>query len=319
MNEWLKRIPFEGEKMVVRYIEQLEKRYKVHINIDDLIGMTVADYRMEEIVRGHTYHNNRFCNCVKKEDKGLCRCIANKRKTIEYAKHRKAPFYGRCHMGIEELVYPVRWRERLIAVILVGQFTSHKVRGIERIEKQAKSLKVNVEPLKEAYEEMIETKGLELEALTYDIGLLSEYILQIYKNGVGEQVNAEGLGREWGDKKHWLLENTIRFIKENAHRELSLHILANNSYCNPTYLSHLFKEKMGISIVDYIQEIRIERAKHLLDITHRTVTEISAEVGFSDPNYFARVFKKQVGYSPKKYRQRIEEKPKDNPNRPKDN
>ncbi|OUS73971.1 hypothetical protein B1748_21755 [Paenibacillus sp. MY03] len=68
------------------------------------------------------------------------------------------------------------------------------------------------------------------------------------------------------------------------------------------YLCQIFKKYTGISMTRYIQLLRIQRAKHLLDHTGKSIQEISLEVGYSDPFYFSRLFKKLEGVAPQHYR-----------------
>jgi two-component system, response regulator YesN len=102
--------------------------------------------------------------------------------------------------------------------------------------------------------------------------------------------------------KSFIINNTTQFIRDNYEKALTLNILASNSYCNASYLSHIFKEKMNISITKYINNIRIQKAKELIDVTNKSITDICMWVGFNDLGYFGRVFKNIIGISPKEYR-----------------
>ncbi|GGD51513.1 AraC family transcriptional regulator [Paenibacillus nasutitermitis] len=75
------------------------------------------------------------------------------------------------------------------------------------------------------------------------------------------------------------------------------------------YICQVFKKYAGITIVTYIQQLRIQRAKYLLANSVASLQEIAAEVGFEDPFYFSRVFKKIEGISPTVYRERTENGP----------
>ncbi len=63
-----------------------------------------------------------------------------------------------------------------------------------------------------------------------------------------------------------------------------------------------FIRATGFKPVDYVQYLRIEEAKQLLETTQTAIEEVSAEVGYEDPSYFRRLFKKKAGVSPAKYR-----------------
>jgi transcriptional regulator GlxA family with amidase domain len=66
-----------------------------------------------------------------------------------------------------------------------------------------------------------------------------------------------------------------------------------------------FKIATGYSPMEYVQTLRIEEAKHLLETTSTPVEMVAVEVGYEDPNFFRRLFKRQVGITPARYRQRF--------------
>ncbi|MFC4619344.1 response regulator [Camelliibacillus cellulosilyticus] len=93
------------------------------------------------------------------------------------------------------------------------------------------------------------------------------------------------------------------YIKDHFHLPLTLEEVARHIGLSPYYFSKLFKEKVGMTFVDYLTKIRMNQAKMLIASTDRSLKEICFEVGYKDPNYFSRVFKKWVKVSPKKYRE----------------
>jgi two-component system, response regulator YesN len=70
----------------------------------------------------------------------------------------------------------------------------------------------------------------------------------------------------------------------------------------PSYFSNLFKKEKGVSYVEYLTGVRIEKAKKLLCEKDLKIHEVSNMVGYEDSNYFSRVFKKIVGISPVEYK-----------------
>ncbi|WP_284645363.1 AraC family transcriptional regulator [Paenibacillus silviterrae] len=69
------------------------------------------------------------------------------------------------------------------------------------------------------------------------------------------------------------------------------------------YLCQVFKKYAGTTMNHYLQQLRVQRAKHLLRHTGKSVQEIAQEVGYADPFYFSRLFKKIEGVSPLHYRE----------------
>jgi two-component system, response regulator YesN len=104
------------------------------------------------------------------------------------------------------------------------------------------------------------------------------------------------------ERTHRVIKKLNKHIPENLSKDLSLDTLANLVYMNPSYLSTLYKQYTGKNISDYITELRVEKAKDLLQHTSFKIHEIAEEVGFSTSGYFTRFFKKHVGMTPQEYR-----------------
>ena len=97
-------------------------------------------------------------------------------------------------------------------------------------------------------------------------------------------------------------------IYSHLAQDLTLVRLADIVNLNPSYLSRLFKEVTGENLSDYINEIRINRAKELLSHGSKKINEISCEVGYESPHSFARFFRNVVGISPQMFRDSFSKK-----------
>lgn len=99
------------------------------------------------------------------------------------------------------------------------------------------------------------------------------------------------------------VETVKRWIRENYDQQAELSSLANMVYLTPSYLSKLFKQETGMTITDYLIEMRIKKAKHLLKTCpDLKIHEIGCEVGYPDPAYFNKLFKRVVGVTPSEYK-----------------
>jgi two-component system response regulator YesN len=94
------------------------------------------------------------------------------------------------------------------------------------------------------------------------------------------------------------------FIWSNYNQEISLKKMAGAVGINPFYLSHLFRQELGISFLEYLTSVRISIAKKLLQQTNLSVIQICLEVGYQDPSHFAKMFKKKEGIRPTEYRKK---------------
>lgn len=95
------------------------------------------------------------------------------------------------------------------------------------------------------------------------------------------------------------------YIELYYYKGISLDDVSREVDISPYYFSKLFKEETGENFIDYLTNIRIEKAKELLNNKELSVKEICIEVGYSDPNYFSRIFKKWSGKTPTEYREGI--------------
>lgn len=106
-----------------------------------------------------------------------------------------------------------------------------------------------------------------------------------------------------------IVEILRRYIREHIHEELGRNELANLVYLNPDYLSHVFREKVGMSLVDFITAERMKKAKELLSTTDRSIRDIALAVGYSNISYFSRQFKRSQGKTPLEFRRSVNQNP----------
>lgn len=92
------------------------------------------------------------------------------------------------------------------------------------------------------------------------------------------------------------------YLNANYNEKITLENVAKEFYISPFYLSRIFKEGTGFNLINYVNYIRINKAKELLETTDLTIMTISEQVGFESTTHFDRVFKDIVGRSPLKYR-----------------
>ncbi len=102
----------------------------------------------------------------------------------------------------------------------------------------------------------------------------------------------------------------INYIDANYNKPITLAEVAKASHLSVSRLAHIFKEQMGITIIDYLTSVRIERAKQLLLATDQNCTEICFEVGYNNQSYFTRTFKGLVGMTPRQFKVRNQRKEK---------
>lgn len=106
--------------------------------------------------------------------------------------------------------------------------------------------------------------------------------------------------------------NIIEIAKDQIRKtymsdEISLNTIAAEVGMSPSYFSSIFSKEMGKTFVEYLTEIRMDRAKELLMCSSMKTSEIGYEVGYKDPHYFSYIFKKTQNCTPKEFRARGKE------------
>ncbi len=99
------------------------------------------------------------------------------------------------------------------------------------------------------------------------------------------------------------VERAREFIDSHYHKDISLDDVSREVDISPYYFSKIFKEETGKNFVEYVTEIRMNRAKELLTGTDLSMKEICSEIGYADPNYFSRTFKKNTGLTPTEFKE----------------
>lgn len=93
------------------------------------------------------------------------------------------------------------------------------------------------------------------------------------------------------------------YIAEHYAEKLTLTGIANQFYISPYYLSRMFKKSINLSLIEYINGVRIKAAQNRIERSSDSIAEIAAKTGFMTTAHFRRVFKDATGLSPQQYRQ----------------
>jgi len=101
-----------------------------------------------------------------------------------------------------------------------------------------------------------------------------------------------------------LVRKAVHYIHLNLGQNLTVNRLAEEFDVSAGYISKQFKSETGSTIINYIMDLRAEKAAELLISTNHTVQDISAYIGYIDNNYFVKVFKSRHGMTPTEYRKK---------------
>lgn len=99
-----------------------------------------------------------------------------------------------------------------------------------------------------------------------------------------------------------LMQSVGEYLKKNYMHEISMNLLADRAGFSPIYFSRLFKQHFKTNFVDYLNELRIDAAKRLLEDPSLSMKNVAALTGHETQSYFTKNFKKRTGMTPTEYR-----------------
>jgi transcriptional regulator GlxA family with amidase domain len=100
------------------------------------------------------------------------------------------------------------------------------------------------------------------------------------------------------------VQHVVSFIRNHYQQKLTLREMAKSVNLSTWWFCHLFKAETGTSPERYLAQVRLEKAKGLLESTFLTVKEVTTEIGMSDAGQFSRSFKAAYGLTPAKWREK---------------
>ena len=160
----------------------------------------------------------------------------------------------------------------------------------ERMEVEAEQLKEEADQLKEQMKKIQSPEEITV------------YIQRILKKAI--EIRDAASGRRYADIITMAKQQIMKtYMSEN----ISLNSIAAEVGMSPSYFSSIFSREEGKTFVEYLTEIRMDKAKELLMCSSMKTSEIGYEVGYKDPHYFSYIFKKTQHCTPKEFRIRGKE------------
>ncbi len=261
-----------------------------YLNFLEAVGFTVTLHG-EIIVNSNllefNFHQNPYCKYIKTGYGKWNECICRQHKI--YKKLEEGEFFGCCHSGVGEFVYPITVSGERVGFISVSGYLCEETK--EKIYLFSK--KHNIPAL--------ELERLSKRFLNPDIPQKSfvdsaikplEFMLENYFLS----------SKETTKQNISLLFKMQKYIAENSHLKITMGDLSRKFNYSVSTLSHLFMKNTGKSLPEYIDELRINEAKWYLTSSDMSVSQISEFLGYSSNSYFSTVFKKLCGTAPNQYR-----------------
>ena len=103
---------------------------------------------------------------------------------------------------------------------------------------------------------------------------------------------------------NWIIFEEISDYIKGHYATVTIQELVREFHFQEDYFNRIIKNKTGLTYSAYVQQIRLERAEHMLTSSGKSVEEISEAVGYHNKGYFYKIFQEKYGMTPAKYRKR---------------
>ncbi len=214
--------------------------------------------------------------------------------------------------GVNKICYSFKQEKELINFLRMGEYKEIQMM-LDEIVRILKSEPVTISVIKYIYFDIINTAMKAAEEINIESADIELFIAKLTNmqtmdeiyHAVSEFYNA--LCIEIQDLKKSknleLRDRVIDYVQKNYYDSmLSVDGIADYFSVSPSYLSRFMKDHLGYPITDYIHEIRLVKAKELLQTTDKTVAVIAGEVGYNSLHNFSRVFKRYERITPTDFR-----------------
>lgn len=132
---------------------------------------------------------------------------------------------------------------------------------------------------------------------------LVELLILLSRNYSEKEKAVNSLSKNY--ERHMLIRRVCGYLERHHDQKIYILTLCELFNISRRHLNRIFKLETGLTVIEMVHKIRIEKAKHLLTYSDEKIISIATMVGYDDPAFFSRLFRRSVGCSPGKYRENL--------------
>ena len=259
----------------------------------DAFGMSAGlyDKRLRWMI-GLGASQKTICDVIHSTPEGCARCFRSDLEAAAVAEKTKQPYIYTCPFGLLSAVAPILRQGEIIGYIFVGRAisdTREQRRHVTRAAAPYVGGEHSEAAVRVLVDELEQLDATRLEALGRILAVFAEHIA------------ANGLFPTSEKSVASVIEG---YIRHHYHERITLSALSLYLHCSTVTLTESFKREYGVSIMQYVNDVRMRAAEELLIQTELSVGTVAEQCGFAGIAYFSKSFKKNHGVSPVAYRRR---------------
>lgn len=300
-------------------------------------AIITTDYKGTPITK-HSMRTE-FCSIIRENPISRKRCQKCDSLAGLEAVRLNQPFIYLCHCGIVDVAVPITVGDQYLGAVMFGQvrISNGSDAGVERLVNEISSFHADdvvsaLQPdLRVLYQRLPEMEYERIRSIADMINTIVQYIVeravdsrarmmsyewrlrslpgdaQSVSTDVPVEIHAlngadEHISAEDAVQKSSVVYPAVVYIESHLHEMIPMHEMASLCHLSRSYFSRIFQHDIGENYTDYVNRLKVERAKELLRGTPDSVSAIAAALGFMDVSYFVKLFKRFEGITPLAYR-----------------
>lgn len=274
---------FEMKSAIVDYLLFLQSEQNLSVTLH-----LHTPFMCDELLPFNV-HCGKYCLFLKGNEKLWAYCTHRQKKIYDKCKEN-TPFFGMCFAGVYEYIYPVSYKNEVFGFVSVSGYRISDSKTNAAVEALCARYHLDRETVKAAHRDSL-TDALpakkRLDMLLFPLcAMLREYCRELPEDNAPASLYGQ----------------VLRYLRLHHTEDISLSKIAKALFASPSTISHMFKQKSGKSIREYIAELRLADARHLLLASNMSVQSIALAVGYRDSAHFCKLFQKTHGMSPRAFR-----------------
>lgn len=228
-----------------------------------------------------------FCARIQEDIFARRNCVGCDIKACSKLKPGGTPYIYRCSCGLLEAIAPIHNHGILTGFLMMGQVRDELKGNDEHILNSSRPLFKNEEELQKYFNTIQKIEYHKFESYARLMGVLAEYITG------HNRFPSQGDG---------LPEQIKKYIYQNFSKSITLEEISKRFDCSKSTIMNSFRKKYGMTVISYLNQVRLDEAQKLICDTDLSFKEIACECGFYDQNYFSKQFTDRFGCSPTTFR-----------------
>ena len=252
--------------------------------------MNIAVYDTQMHLVASCLYENDACSLLHVSPLCLDKCLRSDLDALSLVSKTKTPYIYTCPFGFFEAIFPLFYLDNVSGYIIIGPAVATESTDAELLKHIAEiAPELDALALGKAIANTPHYSDEKLRAFCDVLEIFSEYV-ESNTLLVSENLT---LGQ--------LIKN---YVKNNLTQKITLEKLSMALHCNTVTLTETFRREFGITIMQYVQKKRMQRATYLLNGSDASISEIAKHCGIPQTEYFSKCFKAYFGLSPTEWRRK---------------